>query len=60
MDRESKSSFVLDVEKELGNSHKHEVNFATAAKSFKDHKRKIYIDSKHSKKEEMFFCKGER
>ena len=54
MDRESTSSFVWDLEKESANIHKHGVDFATAAKAFKDHKRKIYIDSKHSKKEERF------
>ena len=40
------------------NIHRHGVDFATAAKAFKDHKRKIYIDSKHSEKEERFFCIG--
>lgn len=50
--------FVWDFEKELTNVYKHGVTFATAAKAFKDPKRKIYIDSKHSKKEERFFCIG--
>lgn len=57
MDKES-SSFIWDFEKELANIHKHNTDFATAAKAFKDPKRKIYIDSKHSRKEERFFCIG--
>lgn len=51
-------SFVWDLEKELINIYKHGVDFTTAAKAFKDPKRKIYIDSKHSKQEERFFCVG--
>lgn len=51
-------SFIWDEEKESANIHKHGVDFATAAKVFKDPKRKIYIDSKHSKKEERLFCIG--
>ncbi len=58
MNRKSTSSFVWDLKKELSNIHKHGVDFVTAAKTFKDRKRKIYIDSKHSKKEERFFCIG--
>lgn len=57
MDRIS-GSFIWDSEKELANIHKHGIDFATAAKAFKDDKRKIYIDSKHTKKEERFFCIG--
>ncbi len=41
-------SFVWDSEKESDNIQKHKVDFATACKVFKDPKRKIYIDSKHS------------
>lgn len=52
------SSFIWDPEKELANIAKHGVDFITAAKVFKDSKRKIYIDAKHSKKEERFFCIG--
>ena len=55
---ETSSSFIWDFEKELTNIYKHGVDFVTAAKAFKDPKRKIYIDSKHSKKEERFFCIG--
>lgn len=54
----SQSSFIWDYEKELVNIYKHGVDFVTAAKAFKDPKRKIYIDSKHSKTEERFFCIG--
>lgn len=32
--------------------------FVTASKAFKDPKRKIYIDSEHSKREERLFCIG--
>lgn len=51
-------SFIWDREKELVNIYKHGVDFSTAAKAFEDIKRKIYIDSKHNKKEERFFCIG--
>jgi hypothetical protein len=51
-------SFIWDKEKESANIHKHRVDFITAAKAFKDAGRKIYIDSRHSKKEERFFCIG--
>lgn len=52
------SSFIWDFEKELANIYKYGVDFITASKAFKDPRRKIYIDSKHSKKEERFFCVG--
>lgn len=55
---EGSSSFIWDPEKELANIAKHRVGFITAAKAFKDPKRKIYTDAKHSKKEERFFCIG--
>lgn len=51
-------SFVWDYDKELANIDKHGVNFVKAANAFKDNGRKIYIDSRHSKKEERFFCIG--
>lgn len=51
-------SFIWDIEKELINIRKHGVDFTTAATVFKDHKRKIFIDSKHSEKEEKYFCIG--
>lgn len=51
-------SFVWDYAKESANIGKHGVSFVIAAKAFKDINRKIYIDSKHSKEEERFFCIG--
>lgn len=56
--KENPGSFIWDFEKELANINKHGVDFVTASKAFKDHKRKIYIDSKHTKEEERFFCIG--
>lgn len=55
---ESCKSFVWDLDKELANAYKHGINFQTASKAFKDPKRKIYIDSSHSLKEERLFCIG--
>ena len=55
---EGESSFLWDPEKELFNIARHGINFATAARVFKDPKRKIYVDSKHSDKEERYFCIG--
>ena len=52
------SSFIWDVRRELDNIKKHGVDFITAAKAFKDPKRKVYTDSKHSRKEQRFFCIG--
>lgn len=49
-------SFIWGRDKELANIHKHGVSFITACKAFKDAKRKIYIDSKHTKDEERLFC----
>lgn len=50
--------FVWNKNKELINIRKHGVDFVTASKAFKDYKRKIYTDSKHTKKEERLFCIG--
>jgi len=50
--------FIWDQRKELINIKKHGIDFATAAGAFKDTKRKIYTDSKHSEDEERFFCIG--
>ena len=58
MVNEAQSSFVWNPQKEADNIKKHGVDFSTAAKVFKDPKRKIYIDSKHSQEEERFFCIG--
>ena len=57
MDKEF-GSFIWDVKKEIINYYKHGVNFTTASKAFEDPKRKIYVDSRHSKKEERLFCIG--
>jgi hypothetical protein len=51
-------SFVWDREKELANIKKHGVDFETAAQVFKDIHIKIYIDEKHAKVENRFFCVG--
>ena len=51
-------SFIWDPEKEAANIRKHGIDFATASKAFKDAGRKIYTDSRHSAKEERFFCIG--
>ncbi len=51
-------SFVWSLEKEISNIEKHGVDFVTASKVFFDPERKIYTDSKHSKKEERYFCIG--
>jgi uncharacterized DUF497 family protein len=51
-------SFIWDAEKELINIQKHGIDFHTAARVFKDPKRKIYTDSKHSRQEERLFCIG--
>jgi len=58
MDRQS-GSFVWDVQKEATNLREHGVDFATAAKVFKDPRRRIYADEKHREAEERFFCFGE-
>ena len=56
MDRDS--SFTWDPAKELENIYKYGVDFITVAKVFKDPERKIFIDAKHSKREERLFCIG--
>ena len=38
---------------------KHGVSFSLAAKAFKDPKRKIYVDERHSHLEQRFFCIGQ-
>ena len=52
------SSFIWDPNREAINIQKHGVDFVTAAQAFKDPKRKIFIDSRHSQKEERYFCIG--
>jgi len=51
-------SFIWDPRKERVNVYKHRIDFTIAAKAFKDPKRKIFIDSKHSEHEERYFCIG--
>ena len=51
--------FIWDVKKEQENITKHKINFTEASKVFLDPGRKIFIDSKHSEKEERYFCIGE-
>ncbi|MFA5093264.1 MAG: BrnT family toxin [Candidatus Omnitrophota bacterium] len=55
---EGQTSFIWDLSRESANIRKHGIDFNTAAKAFKDSKRKIYIDAKHSLKEERLFCIG--
>ncbi|MFC1480431.1 BrnT family toxin [Candidatus Omnitrophota bacterium] len=49
---------MWDLSRENDNIRKHGVDFITAAGTFKDPKRKIFIDSRHSGKEPRFFCVG--
>ena len=51
-------SFVWDVEKERENIQKHGVDFVVATRAFKDQGRKIYVDGRHSDREERMFCIG--
>ena len=57
MDYEA-GSFVWDTRKELANLRKHGVDFVTAAKTFQDPRRKMFLDEKHRNTEERFFCIG--
>ena len=50
--------FVWNIEKEVANIRKHNVDFKTAAQAFRDPKRKIFVDEKHSRQEERLFCIG--
>ena len=52
------SSFTWDPKKEWFNILKHGVDFATAARAFKDPRRKVYADLRHSGTELRFFCIG--
>lgn len=51
-------SFEWDPAKEADNIRKHKVDFQMAAQVFKDPRRKIITDSKHSLSEERYFCIG--
>ncbi len=52
------SDFLWDLDKEAINIEKHGIDFTTAAKTFKDPQRKIFIDTKHNQTEERMFCIG--
>jgi len=51
--------FIWNLAKEQENIHKHGVDFTLSLKVFADTKRKVYIDSKHTSKEERLFCVGQ-
>jgi len=51
-------SFIWDSRKEKVNRSKHKVDFILAAQVFADENRKIFIDGKHSSREERYFCVG--
>ena len=55
---ENKGDFIWDPRKEKVNIRKHGIDFVTAAKVFKDPRRKIFTDSRHSEKEQRYFCIG--
>ena len=48
-------SFIWDPGKEKINQRKHGVGFTIASRVFKDPDRKIFVDSKHSDREEKIF-----
>ncbi len=50
--------FMWNLQRELDNINKHGIDFNLARKVFEDNKRKIFIDSLHSKEEERYFCIG--
>jgi len=58
MTNKEQINFIWDPNRELANIQKHGLDFCTAALVFKDPKRKIYIDSRHSQNEERLFCIG--
>ena len=58
MVKAAESDFVWDPQKEAENIRKHGIDFTTASHVFGDPQRKIIVDSKHSAKEERFFCIG--
>lgn len=53
------SRFVWDFEKERINILKHGISFGVAMLVFADPAVRIYIDERHSKKEERFYAVGE-
>jgi uncharacterized DUF497 family protein len=52
----SSGTFIWNDRKERVNILKHHIDFYTAATAFNDPKKKIFIDEKHSNKEERYFC----
>lgn len=50
--------FIWDEAKERANIKKHGIGFGVALRVFLDPRRQIYVDSKHSEREERFFCLG--
>jgi uncharacterized DUF497 family protein len=52
-------TFEWDENKNKENIEKHNVSFEIAQEAFFDKKRIIIKDSKHSNKEERFFCIGD-
>ena len=50
--------FVWGSEKESLNVRKHGVDFVSAAMAFLDQNRRVYVDDRHSEKEERYFCVG--
>lgn len=52
------TSFIWDTRKEWLNLQKHGVDFVTASKVFLDPERKVFVDSRHGRGEERFFCVG--
>lgn len=52
------SNFEWDLGKEALNILKHNVDFKTAAKAFKDPNIQIAVDHKHNKHESRFFAMG--
>ena len=51
-------SFVWDVHKEQLNIEKHGIDFMGAMDAFDDPKRLLIFDSRHSEKEQRYFCIG--
>lgn len=51
-------AFVWDRRKEWVNVHKHGVHFDAASQVFKDPKRIILDDPKHSDREQRYYCIG--
>jgi uncharacterized DUF497 family protein len=50
--------FEWDENKNLENIEKHGISFEEAQRAFKDQKRILRADKKHSQEEKRFFCYG--